>query len=426
MRNLAAIDENKDLVTKEYVDSHGGGGGGGGIGSLTEFLWTNPNPTASFAAQTLTFNGSYDAYIVSFLPASDYGAVSSVVVKANDHVTFGVPDFRGGSNYRTMDTTGSSIAFSVDSPGANKTIPRDIWGIKYSSSGGASGIDVLYDNDTGSSGPITLSNSIANYDHMRIYYGYETYARQSVDVYNPSGKQVSLFMNQSFDGQYQTIQMANAVASGTTLTLGAHAHFETNYAAGSSFNYTQTSRLRVYRVEAWNESQIGVVPTGTVSMFAGTTAPTGYLLCQGQAVSRSTYAPLFAVIGTAYGSGDGSTTFNLPNLQGKFALGKSSSYALGSSGGASTVKLTTNQIPAHTHGSKSLVGSLVAYSWDDGWANGIISSSVNSKNSGYYGGSDIGHIQYQVDASHEHDSVGGGASHNNMPPYQTVNYIIKT
>ena len=168
------------------------------------------------------------------------------------------------------------------------------------------------------------------------------------------------------------------------------------------------------------------VPTGTVSMFAGSTAPTGYLLCQGQAVSRTTYSALFSVIGTAYGTGDGSTTFNLPNLQGKFALGKSSSYALGSAGGASTVTLTTNQIPAHTHGSKSLVGSLVAYSWDDGWANGIISSSVNSKNSGYYSGYNIGHIQYQVDASHEHDSVGGGASHNNMPPYQTVNYIIKT
>ena len=173
------------------------------------------------------------------------------------------------------------------------------------------------------------------------------------------------------------------------------------------------------------------VPTGTVSMFAGSTAPTGYLLCQGQAVSRTTYSALFSVIGTAYGTGDGSTTFNLPNLQGRFALGKNSSHALASTGGAETVTLTTNQIPAHTHGSKSITGKVGQV---------IVPNSDMSRTSDTLYFERVDDVDYPSDASvnncrrrvihlnatHEHDSVGGGASHNNMPPYQTVNYIIKT
>ena len=63
------------------------------------------------------------------------------------------------------------------------------------------------------------------------------------------------------------------------------------------------------------------LPTGTLAPFAGSTAPTGFLLCQGQAVSRTTYAALFAAIGTTYGAGDGSTTFNLPDGRGRALIG---------------------------------------------------------------------------------------------------------
>jgi len=66
----------------------------------------------------------------------------------------------------------------------------------------------------------------------------------------------------------------------------------------------------------------GGLPTGAVMPFAGSTAPSGYLLCDGQAVSRITYSALFVVTGTTYGSGDGSTTFNLPDLRGRVAAGK--------------------------------------------------------------------------------------------------------
>ena len=64
---------------------------------------------------------------------------------------------------------------------------------------------------------------------------------------------------------------------------------------------------------------------GVVEMFAGATAPTGYLICDGAAISRTTYAALFAIIGTTYGAGNGSTTFNIPNLKGKVAVGRDAS-----------------------------------------------------------------------------------------------------
>lgn len=84
-------------------------------------------------------------------------------------------------------------------------------------------------------------------------------------------------------------------------------------------------------------------PVGTVDMYAGTTAPGGWLICNGQAISRTVYAALFAVIGTTFGSGDGSTTFNVPNLEGRFPIGKNGTYALGATGGAATINLQ------HTH-----------------------------------------------------------------------------
>ena len=75
------------------------------------------------------------------------------------------------------------------------------------------------------------------------------------------------------------------------------------------------------------------VPTGTILPFGGSTAPTGYLACDGAAVSRTTYATLLGVIGTTYGAGDGSATFNVPNFEGRFGIGPSSTRPLGSTGG---------------------------------------------------------------------------------------------
>ena len=89
---------------------------------------------------------------------------------------------------------------------------------------------------------------------------------------------------------------------------------------------------------------------GTIKPWPKAAAPNGYVLCDGSAISRTDFADLFAVIGTTYGVGNGSTTFNVPDLQGKFPQGKSGTTSLAGTGGANTVTVavTNNQAVSST------------------------------------------------------------------------------
>ena len=93
---------------------------------------------------------------------------------------------------------------------------------------------------------------------------------------------------------------------------------------------------------------LNVVPAGSIICYSGENVPQGWLFCNGQAISRTTYHKLFNTIGTIYGTGNGTTTFNLPNLQDRFPMGKGTS-SLGVTGGSDTVTLTSDKIPSHSH-----------------------------------------------------------------------------
>jgi microcystin-dependent protein len=116
-----------------------------------------------------------------------------------------------------------------------------------------------------------------------------------------------------------------------------------------TLQYNRTTRV----FEEWNGSgwtAMRVEQAGIIKAFGGSTAPAGHLLCNGAAVSRTTYADLFAAIGTFYGAGDGTTTFNLPNPKGRFLLGKADAgtgSTLGATGGALD---HVHSVKAHHHG----------------------------------------------------------------------------
>ena len=158
-----------------------------------------------------------------------------------------------------------------------------------------------------------------------------------------------------------------------------------------------------------------LMPTASIMPYAGSSAPTGYLLCDGAAISRSTYSTLFGLLATTYGSGDGSSTFNIPDLRGRVIAGQDdmggssanrltnqtggvNGDVLGDTGGAESHTLSISEMPAHTH-SVPASGSL---------PRGDSSFEAATDDAGTSG------------------STGGGNAHNNVQPTIILNYIIKT
>ena len=181
-------------------------------------------------------------------------------------------------------------------------------------------------------------------------------------------------------------------------------------------------------------------PAGSVIMWAGTvaTVPTGWLYCDGSAVSRTTYAGLFSALGTLYGSGDGSTTFNLPNFKDRFAVGadgdSGGDYDVGSTGGVADVTLTTSQIPSHSHANTASSSSSVTDPGHTHNSNVVTGSSEGGSTGGLGNGtattaatsSSTTGISVSTTTTMTNASTGGGNSHTNIPPYLAMGYIIKT
>lgn len=192
--------------------------------------------------------------------------------------------------------------------------------------------------------------------------------------------------------------------------------------------------FRVAMPAVFTDSVIFKAMAGVIQMFAGASSPPeGWLFCRGQAVSRTAYAELFAVIGTTFGTGDGSTTFNLPDFRDVFPVGAGNRYAPNSKGGADSVTLSTSQIPAHTHGksgaiTNGITGGSHSHSMNKLWSDGTGSSSAYKMTTDrtLTTRSTAAQTHTHNLPAHEHTSVGGGQSHENRPPYIGINFIICT
>ena len=159
------------------------------------------------------------------------------------------------------------------------------------------------------------------------------------------------------------------------LPTGTTAQRPTPATGDIRFN-TSLTQFEGYNGSAWGEIANGV-PAGSIFTFASTTVPSGYLECNGAAVSRSTYASLFSAIGTTHGSGDGSSTFNLPDLRGQFVRGFDNGRGVDS--GRSFASSQTDQNKAHGHSSAAHThGYAFAQGSNGGVGNNFNNSGISS------------------------------------------------
>jgi len=210
---------------------------------------------------------------------------------------------------------------------------------------------------------------------------------------------------------------------------------------------------------AFQAVQDTFISSGSIQMFAGSTAPNGWLVCDGSTVSRSYYSDLFKVIGTTYGAGNSNTTFTLPDMRGRCPIGVGTgpsltARTLGSNVGAETATLAETNLPSHTH--TASVGTQSANHTHTGTSGGVsanhyhsygtpigttgatsgIIDSVTASSSGtpITGGSSADHTHATTfgtgSATHTHSvtnsNTGSGTAFGIMPPSIVVNFIIKT
>ncbi len=184
-----------------------------------------------------------------------------------------------------------------------------------------------------------------------------------------------------------------------------------------------------------------MTPVGAVVLWPGAALPAGWLECDGSAVSRTTYAALFAVVGTTYGSGNGSSTFNLPNLTGRFAVGQDAGQAefdvLGESGGSKSVTLTSAQsgLPAHGHGATGLtigggdhehtqteytfnITSNTSVGGSAGRITGVVPNAVSTSGGG-------AHAHTVGGTTANNAAADAAAAHENLPPYLVLRHVIR-
>jgi microcystin-dependent protein len=167
--------------------------------------------------------------------------------------------------------------------------------------------------------------------------------------------------------------------------------------------------------------------TGTIKLWSAAAAPSGYLLCDGSAVSRTTYAALFAVCGTTFGSGDGSSTFNLPDLRGRAPIGvgtgdasDATAHTLGEKEGTERHAMIEAEMPSHTHAVTD-----PGHEHDPGGGSFLTSGAGSLEMLGGGGTADESATTSTETTGITLGTTGSGLAHPNMQPSLTVNFIIK-
>lgn len=166
----------------------------------------------------------------------------------------------------------------------------------------------------------------------------------------------------------------------------------------------------------------GADPVGAYRTVATATAPIGYLAADGSAVSRTTYARLFAAVGTTYGAGNGTTTFNLPDVRGRTFVGKKANDTdfdtIGETGGAKTHQLVSSEMPSHTHTQNAHTHTQDAHNHTE--AATVANVATTGSTTVYGAGTAVNTgnaTATNQNATAVNQNTGGDGAHNNLQPY---------
>jgi hypothetical protein len=255
----------------------------------------------------------------------------------------------------------------------------------------------------------TISSGIWNGTAILSTYGgtgTTSFPAYHLIVASSTGAGLTVVSGTGSSGQFLTSQGASAYPQWTTSSVDQGLDYswtgEHDYSASTTFsnliNITSSSTINA----GMRQDGVfgGIVPTGSIVAYVSSTAPAGWLVADGTAVSRTTYANLFAIISTTYGIGDGSTTFNLPDIRGRNILMASSTANMAQTGGESNHTMTSDELVAHTH-------TISAYNTTSNGTSGVRGSDTTGSFTPSTG------------------STGSSVPFNVLDPYITAYYIIK-
>jgi microcystin-dependent protein len=232
----------------------------------------------------------------------------------------------------------------------------------------------------------------------------------------PSGNPLKIVKGTEIDTEFNNIAIAVATKADLLNPVFTGTPTAPTASTGTSTTQLATTAFATAAISPF---------TGSMLMWPTATPPSGFLLCNGQTASRATYAALFAIVGTLFGAGDGSTTFTLPNYTDRMPIGAGSLYVANSLGGSKDATLPSHNHtaavtdPGHNHPRNPSSATERYYRTGSGYADNN-GGGLAAIESGGITGSAVTSISVAI------ASAGSSATNANLPPYLGIFFIIKT